>query len=335
MVRPNRKKPFTAVLVALFLLLSLVACADDSAPVGSVQLAGTPVAGAAPAENTATAMPTPLPTATLPPPSPTPQLAALVNGQPILLEAFNEEVARYEAAQAELGLTPGADGFDYRRLVLDSLIEKEVLRQAALASGGVVTEQMVDDRLDQLREAAAEHVGFDAWLAANRWTPETFRAALADEMMVETMIASITSDVPYTAEQVRARYIQVDDAALAESLLAQINEGGDFGELAAANSRDLITGPAGGDLGFFARGSLLVPEVEEAAFALQPEQVSEVIAVADEQSGQMVYYIVQVTERDPQRPLSNDRRAALLQATYETWLAEQLSRANVIEMLDQ
>lgn len=336
MAKPTRKTNPLALVVLLALLLpSLIACADQDMPASGIPAAGTPVVSAAPADNTATAVPTPMPSPTPPPPSPTPQLAALVNGQPILLQVYNEELARYEAAQVELGFTPGADGTDYRRLVLDALIEKEVLRQAAVVGGGTVTEQMVDDRLAQLREAAAAHIGFDAWLAANKWTPETFRAALADEMMVETMIAAITAEVPYTAEQVRARYIQIDDGALAESLLAQINEGADFGELAAAYSRDLITGPAGGDLGFFARGSLLVPEVEEAAFALQPEQVSAVIAVPDETSGQTVYYIVQLTERDPQRPLSTDRRAALLQAAYETWLAEQLGRATVVEMLDK
>lgn len=326
-------RPRRAVLAALLLLawlLLLAACAEEGAPPPAAQ---TPAAPAM-AQDSAPATPSPpAPSPTPPPPTPTPQLAALVNGQPILLADYETELARYEMAQEELGLAPGADGSDYRQLVLDALIEKELLRQTAVAAGVAISAQMVDERLAELREAAADHIGFDAWLATNKWTPESFRAALADEMMVAVIIDQITAEVPYTAEQVRARYLQVDDGALAELLLAQINEGADFGELARAHSRDLITGPAGGDLGFFARGSLLVSQVEEAAFALQPEQVSDVIAVTDE-AGATIYYIVQLMAREPERPLSTDRRAALLQATYDAWLAEQLAGATIINMLD-
>ena len=320
------------LFVFVFMLFS--GCAkENNAVSGSPPPADTAVT-VAPAATPSPDIP-PTPTATLPPPSPTPQLAALVNGQPILLETFNAELARYEMAQQELGLTPGTDGTDYRRLVLDALIEKELLRQSAQVSGVSVTPQMVDDRLGQLREAAEEHNGFDAWLVANKWTPEAFRDALGEEMMAETMIARITAEVPYTAEQVRARYIQIDDPALADSLLVQINEGVDFSSLAAAYSRDLITGPAGGDLGFFARGSLLVPEVEGAAFNLAVEEVSEVIAVTDSVTGQTVYYIVQVIERDPARPLSTALRYEMLQQTYDAWLADQLAAATIRVTLDE
>jgi parvulin-like peptidyl-prolyl isomerase len=252
-----------------------------------------------------------------------------------LLETFNTELARYEMAQQELGLVPGADGSDYRRLVLDALIEKELLRQSAQVSGISITPQKVDDRLAQLREAAEEHNGFDAWLAANRWTLEAFRNALAGEMMAETMIAQITAEVPYTAEQVRARYIQVDDPALADSLLAQLGQGADFGSLATSYSRDLVTGSAGGDLGFFARSSLLVSEVEEAAFNLAVDEISEVIAVTDPETGQTVYYILQVIERDQARPLSTALRYEMLQQTYDTWLANQLAAATIRITLDE
>jgi len=317
----------------LLLLFSALGCSRQRQTVAATTpQSGEPTSISVTSE--ATAVPA-TPTPTLPPPSPTPQLAALVNGQPILLESFQRELKRYELAQEELGLLPGVDGEDYQRVVLDALIEKELLRQAAYAGGTEVTPQMVDDRVVQLRLAASEHGGFDPWLAANKWTLEEFRLALADEMLAETMVARITADVPYTGEQVRARYIQVDDLALAESLLAQINEGADFADLAARYSRDVVTGPAGGDLGFFARGALLVPEVEEAAFSLQPEQNSPVIAVKDEATGQTIYYLLQVTERDLQRPLSTDLRFKLLQEAYDSWLADQFSAATIVPLLEE
>lgn len=67
------------------------------------------------------------------------------------------------------------------------------------------------------------------------------------------------------------------DEALASinDLKAKLADGGDFAELARANS-DCPSGEEGGDLGFFPRGAM-VREFDEAAFALQPGQVSDVI----------------------------------------------------------
>ena len=145
------------------------------------------------------------------------------------------------------------------------------------------------------------------------------------------MVARVTAGVPDTAEHVRARYIQVDDAALAQSLLDRARAGDDFAFLAQQNSVDRVTGEIGGDLGFFAAGSLLVPEVEAAAFALQPEEISDLIA-ATNADGTTTYYIIQVTEREADRALGVDAYQARLQAAFDDWLA-QLRAAATIERL--
>ena len=150
---------------------------------------------------------------------------------------------------------------------------------------------------------------------------------------MERMATAVTADVPETAEQVRARYIQVDDAALAQSLRDQIEAGSDFAFLAQQNSKDIITAPNGGDLGYFARGSLLVPEVEAAAFNLQPDETSEVIAVSDPTSGKMTYYLVQLIERDPRRPLTAELRTNLLQEAFSNWLEQQWDNAIITRMI--
>jgi parvulin-like peptidyl-prolyl isomerase len=234
-----------------------------------------------------------------------------------------------------MGVTPGADGQDYRRLVLDALIERELIRQAAQLAGVTMTPESVEAKMADLRRTASESGSFDEWLASNNWTEEEFREALAAEMLTEAMIANITAGVPFTAEQVRASYIQVDDAALADSLLAQIKDGANFAELAEAHSRDVITAPAGGDLGFFARGSLLVPEVEEAAYGLQPGEVSDVIAVTAADSGRVTYYILEVTGREPERPLDTNLRHQMLQETYNAWLDGQRSNATIVYLVDE
>ncbi len=82
------------------------------------------------------ANPSPIPTATVANPSPTATsaqpLAALVNGQPILLAGYQEEAARFETAMAGQGFDlESEDGkatlAQMRRQVLDSMIEQVLI----------------------------------------------------------------------------------------------------------------------------------------------------------------------------------------------------------------
>ena len=61
--------------------------------------------------------------------------------------------------------------------------------------------------------------------------------------------------------------------ARADSLLGRLREGEDFAELAARITDDAATRENGGDLGLFGRGTML-PEVERAAFAMRPGDLS-------------------------------------------------------------
>jgi parvulin-like peptidyl-prolyl isomerase len=154
-------------------------------------------------------------------------------------------------------------------------------------------------------------------------------------MLAAEMMLQVTADVPYAAEHVHARYLQVEELSVAQTLLRQVRGGSDFAVLASQYSLDQVTAQDGGDLGFFARGSLTVPEVEEAAFALEPGEVSDVIEAVDGETGQPIYYLVELIERDPSRPLSTDLRARLLQATFSEWLAVQRQNATITPFLEE
>lgn len=303
-------------LLALTILLMSVACQNIGSSTTILPTATTPSE-----DQLASPLPPAVATNTLVPPTPTPTepLAAMVNGEPLLLADFEAELARYEASQAAGTSAPTTDSaFNYREEVLNALIERLLILQAAEASGVVVTPETVDARLAELR-AAGDAAAFETFLQTNQWTEDEFRKTLEAEIITGEMVAKMTADVPHTIEQVRASYIQTDDGALAQSVLERARAGDDFAFLAEQNSVDRVTGVNGGDLGFFAPGSLLVPEVEAAAFALQPGEISDVIAVAND-DGTTTYYIIQVTERDPNRELSVEARYNLLQATFDAWL---------------
>jgi parvulin-like peptidyl-prolyl isomerase len=312
-------------LMALLILLLSVACRDAGSSTTILPTATTPgdVAVAATLPPAVAATNTPVP----PTPTPTEPLAAIVNGEQIFLSEFEAELARYQAQQS----AAGGEATNIREQVLNALIERRLIMQAAAAEGVVVTPEMIDQRLAELR--ATDESAFQTFLQTNGWTEDEFRETLEAEIVTGEMIARVTADVPTTMEHVRASYIQMDDGALAQSVLERARAGDDFAFLAEQNSVDRVTGANGGDLGFFKVGSLLVPEVEAAAFALQPDEISDLITVTDAE-GKTTYYIIKVTERDPNRELTADDRYGLMQATFDAWL-EGLWTNATIERLTQ
>jgi peptidyl-prolyl cis-trans isomerase D len=101
-----------------------------------------------------------------------------------------------------------------------------------------------------------------------------------------------------TPEQIRASHILLrtegkDDAAVrarGEELLKQARSGADFAELAKKSSEDEASAPNGGDLDLFGRGRM-VPEFDQAAFAMNPGDISDLVKT------QYGYHIIKVVEK--------------------------------------
>ena len=92
-------------------------------------------------------------------------------------------------------------------------------------------------------------------------------------------------------EQIRASHILVNSSELAEEIIAKLDSGADFADLA----RNYSIGPSssnGGDLGFFGRGQM-VPEFEDAAFSLENigDYSSEPVKT------QFGYHVIKLTDR--------------------------------------
>ncbi len=261
------------------------------------------------------------------PPTTTPvPLAARVNGRPITVEAYQRELARFEAGQAALGRDLNSLG-DYHAAVLEDLIDRELIREAATREGVQVSDGDVQAQYDSAVQAAGGEAAFNAWLEASKYTADEYREALRVAMTSQALAAKVVN-VPATAEQVHARHILVATEDEAKGLLAQLQAGVDFDTLARNNSRDLSTRLTGGDLGWFPRGGLAAHEVEDAAFNLQPSQISDVV------HSDLGYHIVQTLERDPARPLDPATLAARRQQAFTEWLAAERAKA-AVEILNQ
>ncbi len=92
--------------------------------------------------------------------------------------------------------------------------------------------------------------------------------------------------------------------------------------MATEYSDDTGSAVNGGDLGWFGRGAMVAP-FEEAAFALEPGAISEPIQT------DFGFHLIEVVEKDPNRPKDE---AALEQErlqAYDTWLSEQIAATTV------
>lgn len=266
----------------------------------------------------ADASPTPaLPTQTPIPPTPTPPpLAAVVNGEWITEEEYQAELVRYRAAGQALD-NNGAE--EAAQVALEDLIAQVLLSQAARAEGFEITGADLESRLEALASDVGGQEPLATWQSEHGYTDETFRSALKRAAEAAWMRDKIIAEVPGTAEQVHAQQILLYNEETARKVADQLNAGADFEELAV-----LYEPNTGGELGWFPRAYLLEPELEKAAFSLQPGQHSDVIET------EVGFHILLVIERDPQHQLSPDAFLVMQEKALQDWLAQKRAESDIV-----
>jgi len=287
------------VLRQLILIVSvgLTACAS---------LFGTP---STPTPSIPTSTPEP-PTAT-PPPS-----VATVNGEYITSAEFDAELARYKAAQTALGITVADQ--DASKTVLEDMVAQVLLAQAARDAGSDLTESDLQSRVDAL---AAQIGGADKlaqWQSAHGYDDVSFHLALKRAAEAAWMRDKIIADVPTVMEQIHVRQILTYNEADANDALAQLSDGKDFDELAAFYDPVTL-----GELGWVPRGYLLDKKADDAVFALQADEHSQVIAT---DAG---FHIFKAVERG-NHPLSPDALLTLQEQALQNWIADQRVKSDIV-----
>ena len=248
--------------------------------------------------------------ATQPTPSETAvPLAARVNDSSITLSEFEAEMERYRSAT---GTEPTDEDVEK---VIQEMIDQLLLAQAATEAGFQVDQAMLEARIEQLSLSPED---LQTWLDTYGYTQESFEASLSRAIAAAWMRDEIIAKTSETAEQVHARQILLYNSDEAETALNQLNAGADFETL--AEQYDPLTR---GDLGWFPRGYLTVPELDEVVFTLEPGEHSDVIETA------LGYHIVQVVEREENRPLSPDAYRMMQAETLARWLQERRQQSEI------
>ncbi len=239
----------------------------------------------------------------------------LVNGEPIR----ESDVLRLRQNPLFTSVTEGQVGADLELLLVDTLVQNEVLVQAAAknrVSNGAVAKEVSDFRSSRGVDGRKNDQAYLNLIGSAGYDDQGFRAYVKQTLREREFEDGLTKDVTVSddearawyethstsyqsEERVKAREIVVDDADLAQDLLRQLIAGADFAELARENSQELADrdgalGAAAGETEPQPIGRPGMPtSVATPAFGLAGPGLTGVI----EASGR--YYIVSVEEYLP------------------------------------
>jgi peptidyl-prolyl cis-trans isomerase C len=288
-----------------FMLIGLLSACGENTPVVSI-ITELPTESAVP-----TATLTPLPPTATPIP-----MAVIVNGDGITLDEYEDELQRYLSVRET---ATSGNQEDAEKVVLEDLIAQLLLAQGAEQNGFKLSETEFQSRLNDLISGAGGEQSFDLWLQNQNYSQESFRKALERSIKGTWMRDQILAGVPLSAEQVHVQQILLYNSDQASEALADIESGRDFATVAA--EYDPITL---GDLGWFPKNFLPHPEIEEAAFNLEPGEHSQVIETS------VGYHIIMVVEKEMDRRLSPEARLVWQEKALRDWVAMQREQSNII-----
>ena len=232
----------------LLALASSLLCAGSALAEGQKTEPAAPPA-TAPAAQPATVTPT-APTAQ-PPVIPDP--VAIVNGQ-VISKAKFDEYAKQLRGRAQVNSVDGA------KSLVDQLVIEELLVQEA------TKKKLADDPQIKEQMAMIER-NLLASTVVRRMLSESAPSEDAVKKEYDTAVAAMKG------KEYKASHILVDSEDKAKEVIAELNKGGNFAELAKAKSSD-SSKDNGGDLGWFTP-SMMVPAFSEAATKLEKGKYTE------------------------------------------------------------
>lgn len=170
-----------------------------------------------------------------------------------------------------------------------------LLIEKVLSEEYEVTDEEVQAEIDSSKEELGEN--YEQFLAQNNQTEESYEKVIRLNLLQEK---ALTDGVEVTDEEIQAQYerqgtelnarhILVADEETANKVKEELDAGGDFAEVAEEYSTDPGSAANGGSLDWFGAGAM-VPEFEEAAYALEIDEIS---APVQSQHG---FHIIQVLE---------------------------------------
>lgn len=246
------------------------------------------------------------------------KVIAVVGSEAIYLSDLQNETQMYALQNQIDPKTP-----DLQKKMLENMINDRLMLAKAIEDSVAVTDDEVQQQLDERIKEIVQQNGSETrveelyGMPINRMKRE-FRETMKKQLLktklyrlkfgsinvsrreVEEFFAAYRDSLPDAPEEVEVNHIYVTPKISpevkrpahqkAKTILDSIKGGGDFGAFAKKYSEDPGSASHGGDLGWARRGDF-VKEFEEAAFALKPSELSDVVETS------LGYHIIQLLER--------------------------------------
>ncbi|MEA3471087.1 MAG: peptidylprolyl isomerase, partial [Thermodesulfobacteriota bacterium] len=247
---------------------------------------------------------------------------AEVNGSVITKAEFDSEMSRVKGRLLAAGQTPSnSQTEEIKKEVLESLIDRELLLQESAKKKITVDDSSVAEQIGSLKKRFPDDAKYKDWLVKMGFSEDELKSRLKGEMAIKQLIdREIVEKIAVSekeakeyynnnpdsfrqAERVHASHILITfdkdaDASAKEAARKKLGEieerlkkGEDFSALAKEFS-ECPSSEKGGDLGYFGRGQMVKP-FEDAAFALEPGTVSEIVET------QFGYHLIKSIDKKP------------------------------------
>jgi len=337
-------------VVAGGISIAVIAPASAQKETAKVAKPAVPAKAPAPAKSTPVKSTPALPASTV---------VATVNGEKILMSSISQVLDKIKVKAT----IPQEDLDKMRDEILEDLIIERLMVQEAKKLNLIPPKEKIEDAIWDLQRPFSSPKAFQEALAKQGKTEADLRLVFSEDMMITAFSKQTTKGIIVTddevtqyynehkdeflvPEMVHVRHIQVsvkDDAPPAErekakkqaaDLLKKASAGNaDFAELAKKNSKDIVSAPAGGDLGFLARDDVMDKAFGDAVFSAPPGKVYS--KVVETKFG---YKILKIEEKRPSRTLTlaevgSSIKPRLLQKKFKTRMdakVAELRKAAVI-----
>lgn len=235
---------------------------------------------------------------------------------------------------------------------LEFLITNKIINLEAKKANIEATEEDINKEIDKLIENYGSEQALKIELAKYGYTIEGIKEDMQMNVKVRKLIEpqiSITEEEMQaffeenivlfeTIEEVEARHILVETEEEAQEVKSKLEQGEDFKQLAKDYSIDNNNKDQGGYLGYFDRvgKNRMVEEFEEAAFALEIDEISEPVKT------KFGYHIIKVEDKieakeanyeeskEEVRNLILDQK---VQIEYGPWIQEKLTEYDIENLL--
>jgi len=252
----------------------------------------------------------------------TSDLAVRINGIDITKEKLSSSVETIKMQYAAQGRADAYESAeDFEADVLETLIADALLLNFAKENGYEVNDETVDGQYDAIKDQFGSPEEFASALETRGLTEESLKDEIRTGLSIESMLeGEINERITVTKDEIEQFYsdnpdfferqesvtashiivtVDEDDGEdekekareKIEAIRQEIVDGADFAEVAREKSEG-PSAPSGGSLGSFTRGQMVGP-FEEAAFSLQPGELSDIVLT------EFGYHIILVEDRSP------------------------------------